>query len=225
MSELRQHASDAHDEKAIAKQIASALLEIDAVTLRPKDPFTWSSGMKSPIYCDNRLTISYPHVRRLIADGFTKRIQAMHPDVEVIAGTSTSGIPHAAWIAERMNLPMVYVRGSAKGHGKQNQVEGLLKAGQKTIVIEDLISTGGSAIKAAKAVKEAGGEVLCVAAIFTYELAAASRNFAEANLPYFCLSNFSTLIDEAVSMNRIDEEDMELLIKWRQNPESYQAGN
>lgn len=206
---------------SVAKDIAAALLEIHAVTLRPKQPFTWSSGLKSPIYCDNRLTISYPEVRRLIAKGFTKRIQDQYPDVQVLAGTSTSGIPHAAWVAEMMDLPMIYARGSVKGHGKQNQIEGLLKPGQKTVVIEDLISTGGSAIKAAEAVKQAGGEVLGVAAIFTYELNAASLNFEEAKVPCICLSNYSALIDVAVNTNRIDEEELALLTKWRQEPESY----
>lgn len=211
------------DEREIAKRIATALLDIDAVTLRPKQPFTWSSGLKSPIYCDNRLTISYPEVRHLIAKSFVQRIRDEYPEVEVIAGTSTSGIPHAAWVSDLMGLPMVYARGSAKGHGKQNQVEGKLNPGQKTVVIEDLISTGGSAIKAAEALREAGAEVLGIVAIFTYELAAAKSNFQSKDIPYISLSNYSTLIEVASNMNHIDNAELQLLKKWRENPESYSS--
>lgn len=209
------------DKQSVAREVATALLEIGAVTLRPKDPFTWSSGWKSPIYCDNRLTISYPKVRQLIASGFASHLREHYPDAEVIAGTSTSGIPHAAWVADLLDLPMVYARGSAKGHGKQSRVEGVLNPGQKTVVIEDLISTGGSAISAADAIREARGDVLGVAAIFTYEFEAAAQNMAKAKLPYFCLSNYSTLIEVAVQTKRIEEEDLQLLQRWRERPDSY----
>lgn len=139
----------------IPGRIAAYLLEIEAVALRPKQPFTWTSGIKSPIYCDNRLTMSYPEIREYIAESFAAVIREQYPDTEVIAGTATAGIPHAAWVAQKMNLPMAYIRDKAKGHGKENQIEGSIKPGQKVIVIEDLISTGGSSIKAFQAVKEA----------------------------------------------------------------------
>ena len=158
------------DDQRNARKIARLLLDIGAVSLRPEEPFVWSSGWKSPIYCDNRLTMSFPEVRSQIADMFAEEIRNRHADIEVIAGVATGGIPHAAWVADRLKLPMVYIRDKAKGHGKQNQIEGLLKPGSKTVVIEDLISTGGSSLRAARAVQEAGGEVLSVAAIFSYDL-------------------------------------------------------
>lgn len=204
-----------------AAAVAVKLLEIEAVTLRPQQPFTWSSGWKSPIYCDNRLTLSYPEVRSLIADQFVALIHAQFPGAEVIAGTSTAGIPHAAWVAERMDLPMVYIRDKAKGHGKQNKIEGRLAAGQKVVVIEDLISTGGSSLNAAAAVKEAGGEVLGVCAIFTYEFAKAAQAFEDAKLALYCLSDYSTLIQIALEKNRVQPEDADRLQQWRLNPESY----
>lgn len=166
-----------------AAQIAENLLEIGAVALRPHQPFTWTSGIKSPIYCDNRLTMSYPAIRDLIAESFAALIREAYPEAEVIAGTATAGIPHAAFAAQKLGLPMAYIRDKAKGHGKENQIEGLIKPGQKVVVIEDLISTGGSSLKAALAVREAGAEPLAVLAIFSYQLDKAVSAFAEAGIP------------------------------------------
>ncbi|WP_157796517.1 orotate phosphoribosyltransferase [Bacillus sp. FJAT-45037] len=202
------------------KQIAASLLDIEAVALEPTNPFTWSSGLKSPIYCDNRMTLSYPNVRRMIAAHFKEVIESQYPDAEVIAGTATAGIPHAAWVSELLNLPMVYVRGSAKGHGKQNQIEGKLQTGQKVVIIEDLISTGGSAIKAAEALREAGANVLGIAAIFTYELPIAEENFKKENLSTVALTTYSTLLAVARGRDTITEEELLKLEKWRQNPAS-----
>lgn len=205
------------DVSDLPKQLAKGLLSIGAVVLRPNDPFTWSSGMKAPIYCDNRLTMSHPIIRNRIATEFSELIAKTYPEVEVIAGTSTAGIPHAAWVAEKMNLPMVYVRDKAKGHGKQNLIEGDLKPGQKVVVIEDLISTGGSSLKAAIAVNEAGGKTLAVAAIFTYEMDKANENFAQHNIPLHTLSNYSALIDAALETGDIKQADIALLQAWREN--------
>jgi orotate phosphoribosyltransferase len=213
--------ADGVDGADLAERIARALLKIKAVSLSPKQPYTWTSGLKSPIYCDNRLTMSYPEVRRSIAEGFAALIREHYPAVEVIAGTATAGIPHAAWVAERMNLPMIYVRDKAKGHGKQNQIEGLLSAGQKVVVIEDLISTGGSSLKAAEAIRQAGGIVLGVAAIFTYEMETAAKAFQESAVPFRTLSNFSTLAKTALAQGYIGEDDMRLLESWKADPEQF----
>ncbi|SDY74758.1 orotate phosphoribosyltransferase [Evansella caseinilytica] len=202
-------------------KIAEALLSIGAVSLRPHDPFTWSSGMKSPIYCDNRLTMSFPDVRKEIIAHFVAMIQANYPEAEVIAGTATAGIPHAAWVADRLDLPMIYVRSKAKGHGKENLIEGALTAGKNVVVIEDLISTGGSSIQAAKAVQEAGGKVLAVASIFTYELAQGKAQFAQSGIPSLSLTTYTELLKEAVALGVISEEDRLLLEKWRENPQEW----
>lgn len=204
-----------------SEQVASYLLKIGAVALRPQEPFTWTSGIKSPIYCDNRLTMAYPEVRNYIADAFAQLITSQYPDAEVIAGTATAGIPHAAWVADKLNLPMAYIRDKAKGHGKQNQIEGLIAPGQKVVVIEDLISTGGSSIKAAQAVQEAGGEALAVLAIFSYELDRAVDAFAAAEMPLQSLSNYSTLIDVALAQGNIAPTDVELLKSWRNDPAAF----
>lgn len=204
-----------------SEQVASHLLEIGAVALRPQEPFTWTSGIKSPIYCDNRLTMAFPAVRNYIAEAFAELIRTSYPDAEVIAGTATAGIPHAAWVADKLGLPMAYIRDKAKGHGKQNQIEGLITPGQKVVVIEDLISTGGSSIKAAQAVQEAGGLPLAVLAIFSYELDRAVDAFAAAELPLQSLSNYSTLIDVALAQGKIAESDVALLQSWRQDPAAF----
>ncbi|MNE09833.1 Orotate phosphoribosyltransferase [compost metagenome] len=205
----------------IAKQVAESLLEIGAVALRPHQPFTWTSGIKSPIYCDNRLTMSYPEIRDLIAESFATVIRETYPDTEVIAGTATAGIPHAAFVAQKLDLPMAYIRDKAKGHGKENQIEGLIKSGQKVIVIEDLISTGGSSIKAAEAVREAGADPQAVLAIFSYQLDKAVNAFAEAGIPLQTLSSYTALIDVAVERGVIKSEDLELLKSWRQDPSAF----
>ena len=205
----------------LAKDIAASLLEIKAVALRPNDPFTWTSGIKSPIYCDNRLTMTYPEIREKVADGFVALINELYPDAEVIAGTSTAGIPHAAWVAQKMNLPMAYIRDKAKGHGKQNQIEGRVLPDQKVVVIEDLISTGGSSLKAALAVREAGAVPLAVLAIFTYQFQSAIDAFAEAGIPLQTISNYSALIEQAVSTGEIAQDDVAALQSWRANPQAY----
>lgn len=205
----------------IAEQIAKDLLSIEAVSLSPDEPFTWASGLKSPIYCDNRVTMSYPEVRRAIAQGLAAKIKEEFPNVEVIAGTATAGIPHAAWVAEILDLPMVYIRSKAKDHGRGNQIEGRITEGQKMVVIEDLISTGGSVLEAAAAAKREGADVLGVAAIFTYELAKGKKNFEEANTPLVTLTNYSTLIESALQENYINQEQLELLKKWRKYPENW----
>lgn len=207
----------------LARQIAEALLSIDAVALRPKEPFTWTSGIKSPIYCDNRLTLSYPDIREMIAEGFAQLIRTRFPETQVIAGTATAGIPHAAWVAQKLNLPMIYVRDKAKGHGKQNQIEGRLDEGNRVVVIEDLISTGGSSLNAAKAVNAAGGRTLSVLAIFSYQFASAEAAFREAGIPLLTLSHYSALVDTALRLNRIDPDDVAALQAWREQPDTYYA--
>lgn len=201
--------------------IAAKLLEIGAVALQPNEPFTWSSGLKSPIYCDNRLTLAYPDVRRTIADGLAELIRTHFPKADLIAGTATAGIPHAAWVSERLELPMCYVRSQAKAHGKGKQIEGQAEPGQRVVVIEDLISTGGSSLAAVRALKEAGCEVLGVAAIFTYGLEKAKQAFAEENLPAYTLTDYNTLIETAVRLGAVSEHDLATLRKWRENPEEW----
>lgn len=202
---------------ALERKIAKNLLDIEAVALRPNDYFTWTSGIKSPIYCDNRITMSYPAIRREIAAGMSEVIKAKFPEVEVVAGTATAGIPHAAWVSEVLDLPMVYVRDSAKKHGKTNQIEGRLLEGQKVVIIEDLISTGLSSLKVAKALEEAGAVVLGVVAIFSYELKKAQDAFAADKVKYHTLTNYNYLIEEAVASDYIKQEDVEKLLKWRNN--------
>lgn len=204
-----------------AKAIAKDLLEIEAVFLSPKAPFTWASGIKSPIYTDNRITISYPKVRKQIAEAFAKAIKAEFPDVEVIAGAATGGVPHAAWVAELLDLPMVYIRSKAKDHGKGNQIEGRIKPGQKMVIIEDLISTGGSVIATAEAAKREGANVLGVAAIFTYELPKGQANFEKAGVPYITLSNYSTLIEIAKEIGYVDQEELELLKRFKSDQTNW----
>ncbi|EMF0079883.1 orotate phosphoribosyltransferase [Enterococcus hirae] len=205
----------------IEKKIAKDLLAIEAVFLSPNEPFTWASGLKSPIYCDNRITMSYPKVRKAIAQGLAEKIKQAFPDVEVIAGTATAGIPHAAWVAEILDLPMVYIRSKAKDHGKGNQIEGRIFEGQKMVVIEDLISTGQSVLEATEAAKREGANVLGVAAIFTYELSAGEENFAKAELPLFTLTNYSVLIETALAEKYIDEAELALLKEWKKNPADW----
>ncbi|MGG6309959.1 orotate phosphoribosyltransferase [Paenibacillus macerans] len=207
--------------QSVEFKIAGSLLEIGAVALRPHQPFTWTSGIKSPIYCDNRLTMSYPAIRDQIAESFASLIREAYPDAEVIAGTATAGIPHAAFAAQKLGLPMAYIRDKAKGHGKENQIEGLIKPGQKVVVIEDLISTGGSSLKAALAVRDAGAEPLAVLAIFSYQLDKAVQAFAEADVPLQTLSNYTALIDVAIERGEIKPEDLALLQSWRQDPASF----
>ncbi|WP_371017453.1 orotate phosphoribosyltransferase [Pseudalkalibacillus sp. JSM 102089] len=202
------------------KSIAKALLEIEAVSLQPNNPFTWSSGLLSPIYCDNRLTLSYPKVRKEIARGLATMVKEKYPDAEVIAGTATAGIPHAAWVSDVLDLPMVYVRGSAKVHGKGNVIEGKVDDGQKVVVIEDLVSTGGSAIDAVKQLQSAGANVLGVAAIFTYGMKKGAEQFAAERIAWDTLTNFDELLTSAVETGMIEEREVQSLLHWRDNPSS-----
>ena len=204
--------------KDLSKKIAKGLLEIEAVFLKPDDPFTWASGIKSPIYCDNRLTLTAPKVRDEVEDGLAQIIKENYPEVEVLMGTSTAGIPHAAITADKMNLPMGYVRGSSKDHGRQNQIEGKIEKGQKVVVIDDLISTGGSVLDAVNALREAGAEILGIASIFTYGMKKSKERFEEANVKNVSLSNFDSLIEVAAEEGYIKQEDVQKLIKSRNNP-------
>lgn len=203
------------------RKIAEKLLDIKAVALNPNDPFTWSSGLRAPIYCDNRLTLSYPEVRKEIAAGLQAIILDKFPEAELIAGTATAGIPHAAWVSDIMELPMCYVRSKAKGHGKGKQIEGKADKGQKVVVVEDLISTGGSAITAVKALREAGCEVLGVAAIFTYQLEKGKEMLDEEKIEAYTLTDIEALTEVAVENGYIQEKDMKKLVEWRKDPEEW----
>lgn len=205
----------------LSRDIAKALLDIKAVTLSPLEPYTWASGLKSPIYCDNRITMSYPKIRRMIAQGFVDLIKEQFADVDYIVGTATAGIPQACFVAELLELPMAYVRPEPKGHGRSKQIEGFIPQGAKVVVIEDLISTGGSSIKAIKALEEEGIEVLGLLAIFTYELEKANVNIQDADINLKTLSNYSSLIEVAKENNTINEDEMALLQSWRKDPESF----
>lgn len=201
------------------KQIAEALLKIEAVTLSPENPYTWSSGLKSPIYCDNRLTLSHPEVRNLIVDALVEAIRPL--DVDVIAGTATAGIPHATLVADRLGLPLVYVRSSAKGHGKGNLIEGRFERGARVVVIEDLLSTGESSIKAARAVETAGGKVVKIQAIFSYSLNRLAINLLDSGLTADALTTLSDLLDVAVKKRIIREDEAASLRDWRTNPTGW----
>lgn len=199
------------------QHIARQLLSIGAVELRPHEPFTWASGVKSPIYCDNRLTMSYPSVRKEIAKGLAGLIEEFYPDCQVVAGTATAGIPHAAWVSDLLELPMVYVRSKAKEHGQGNMVEGRVEKGQKVVVVEDLISKGGSVLQAAEGLKAAGFDVLGIVAIFTYDLPQSIDAIREAGFTFHTLTNFPALVEEAIDSGAIREEDLPMLADWHEN--------
>jgi len=217
------------NEKVIALQekIARGLLSIGAVFLRPEEPFTWASGIKSPIYCDNRLTLTAPEVRTDVENGIVEIIKAEYPEAEVLMGTSTAGIAHAAISAHIMGMPMGYVRGGAKDHGRNNQIEGKLEPGQKVVVVEDLISTGGSCIEVVDALREAGAEVLGIASIFTYGMKRGLERLEAANVKNVSLTNFDVIARIAAQDGYIKEEDVARLIAFRNNPsdESWIGGN
>jgi len=206
----------------LANDIARDLLKIKAVYLKPEEPFTWASGIKSPIYTDNRVTLAYPETRTLIENGFVEKIRAEFPEVEVIAGTATAGIPHGAIIADKMNLPFAYIRSKLKDHGAGNQIEGRVAPGQKMVVIEDLISTGGSVLDAIAAAKHEGADVIGAAAIFTYELPKADKNFADAGVKLVTLSNYTELIHLAEQEGYINAEGLTLLKKFKDDQENWQ---
>lgn len=199
-------------------KIAKDLLKIQAVFLRPDEPFTWASGIKSPIYCDNRLTLTAPEVRDQVENGLMEVIRREYPYVEVLMGTSTAGIAHAAIVAHMMHLPMGYVRGGNKDHGRQNRIEGKLEKGQKVVVVEDLISTGGSVIDVVEALREAGAEVLGIASIFTYGMQKGLDRLAAAGVKNVSLSNFDVLVQVAAEKGYIRPEQVERLIRFRNNP-------
>lgn len=200
------------------EQIAVDLLKIHAVFLRPNEPFTWASGIKSPIYCDNRLTLSDVSVRQDVEQGLAETIQREYPDVETLMGTSTAGIAHAAITATLLNLPMGYVRGGAKDHGRQNQIEGKLLPGQKVVIVEDLISTAGSCIEVAQVLRQAGAEVLGIVSIFTYGMQKSLDRLHEAGLTNHSLSNLDTLVEVAAAEGYIADSDKQRLIRFRNNP-------
>ncbi|MDX8044959.1 orotate phosphoribosyltransferase [Gracilibacillus sp. S3-1-1] len=198
-----------------SKEIANALYEIEAIQIRPDRSFVWTSGIHSPIYCDNRLTMSYPKVRKQIVEQFAEIINGMDEKPDVIAGCATAGIPHAAWLADYLDLPMVYVRSKPKGHGKGNQIEGKVEKGDKVIVIEDLISTGGSSIDSALVLQDVGAEVLSVIAIFSYGLNKANNQFSDANIPFTTITNFDILAETLVEKEEITEAEKVDLLEWR----------
>lgn len=200
------------------KKIAKGLLDIKAVFLRPEDPFTWASGIKSPIYCDNRLTLTSPEVRNDVENGLVAKIRENYPDVEVLMGTSTAGIAHAAICGHIMGIPMGYVRSGNKDHGRQNKIEGKLEKGQKVVVVEDLISTGGSVIEVVESLREAGADVLGVVSIFTYGMKKGLERLEAANVKNVSLSNFDAVVEVAAETGYIKSDDKERLIAFRNNP-------
>lgn len=208
-------------DKDKALKIADFLLQIKAVKLQPASPFTWSSGWKSPIYCDNRKTLSYPLIRTSIRRTFSEQIVDAYGKPDVIAGVATGAIAIGALVAEEMGLPFIYVRSASKGHGLGNQIEGDYQSGQRVVVIEDLISTGGSSLKAVEALREGGLNVLGLTAIFTYGFEEAENNFKAANCPYFTLSNYDSMIDQALEQKYITETDISSLKEWRDDPKNW----
>lgn len=204
--------------KNFEKQVADQLLQIKAIKLSPANPFTWASGWKSPIYCDNRKTLSYPEVRTYIRAQFVRLIRENFPGVEVIAGVATGAIPHGMLVADAMKLPFVYVRSAPKDHGLENLIEGSLEPGQKVVVVEDLISTGSSSLRVAEALRNAGAEMLGMTAIFTYQFPVAEENFRKAGVKLLTLSNYSVLIEQALKTGFIDDSQLDSLREWRNNP-------
>ena len=209
------------EKKENGKRIAGKLLEISAIKLNLRDPYLWSSGWRSPIYCDNRLALSYPGVRNEIKSLLVAVIREEYPQVEAVAGVATAGIPQGALVADALNLPFLYVRSKPKGHGMENLIEGKITKGQKVVVLEDLVSTGGSSLKAVRALRETGFEVLGMAAIFTYGFALAETNFQEADVPLAYLSDYHFLLDEALDRGFISSEEMIELKAWRVDPEHW----
>ncbi|HPC97525.1 MAG TPA: orotate phosphoribosyltransferase [Bacteroidales bacterium] len=207
-----------------SKKIAEYLLQIKAIKLQPSNPFTWASGWKSPIYCDNRKTLSFPEVRSFIRDSFAAVIREHYPDAELIAGVATGAIAHGALVADKMQMPFIYVRSEAKSHGLGNQIEGFFTKGQKTVVVEDLISTGGSSLSAVKALRDAGCDVLGMTAIFTYGFEKAAAGFKEENCELYTLCDYSTLISAALGSGYIGESEVETLKKWRTDPANWGTG-
>jgi len=202
----------------IAKQVAKSLLQINAIILQPNNPFKWAAGWNSPIYCDNRKTLSYPEIRNYIRQGLAAIVKNHYKGANVIAGVATAGIPHGALVAEELGLPFIYVRSKAKEHGKQNQIEGYFEEGQSVVLVEDLISSGKSSLDAATTLKEAGMQVKGMVSIFTYGFDAATENFNNANCEYVPLCDYNTLLPEAIKSQYIEQADLSILKEWRKNP-------
>lgn len=208
-------------DETYSRELAKSLLDIDAVILRPNAPFTWASGWNSPIYCDNRLTLRYPELRTSISKKFSDFITQKFGDTDVITGTATAGIPHAAWVAQNLNKPMAYIRARAKSYGLGNQIEGGVDKGQSTIIIEDLISTGGSALSVAEALEFVGANVQAILSIFTYGFDKSTSKFKEKNIPLYTLTDYTTLIDVALEEGKVKPADLELLNNWRKSPATW----
>lgn len=205
----------------LAKEVASDLLKIGAIKLKPNEPFIWASGWKSPIYCDNRLSLSYPEIRSKIKTALSLAISKSFNGIDVIAGVATAGIPQGALVAEDLGLPFIYVRSKPKGHGLQNLIEGKLEKGQKVLLIEDLVSTGGSSLAAAKAIREAGGEVMGMAAIFTYGFPVAEDNFRKEGVKLIVLSDYYQLLEYAQDERMFENETLKVLMEWREDPGNW----
>lgn len=206
---------------SVAKEVARMLLEIGAIKLNLRKPYLWSSGWNSPIYCDNRLTLSFPEIRTFIKEELADAVEAAYPDLEAIAGVATAGIPQGALVADTLNIPFIYVRSKPKGHGLENLIEGKIKKRQKVVVLEDLVSTGGSSLKAAEALKSKGLNVLGMAAIFTYGFDIAAENFKSAKLSLITLSNYAEMLTVAMDQKIVREKDVIELKSWRVDPENW----
>lgn len=207
--------------ESIQVEVARKLLQIKTIKIQPANPFTWASGWKSPIYCDNRKILSYPETRTFICEKFVEVISRKYPDAEVIAGVATGAVAHGALVADRLGLPFVYIRPKPKDHGLENLIEGDLKPGQKVVIIEDLVSTGSSSLKAAEAVIHAGGDVMGMVAIFSYSFPKAKENFKKANIELTSLSRYQVLIEQALELGEISSEQVESLMIWREDPENW----
>tara|TARA_B100001250_G_scaffold371268_1_gene355968 strand:+ start:240 stop:881 length:642 start_codon:yes stop_codon:yes gene_type:complete len=206
----------------IAKQVAKSLLQINAIILQPENPFKWAAGWNSPIYCDNRKTLSYPEIRNYIKQGLSAIVKNHYKGANVIAGVATAGIPHGALVAEELGLPFIYVRSKVKNHGKQNQIEGHFEEGQSVILVEDLISSGKSSIESAKTLEKAGLNVKGIISIFTYGFDIANKNFKNADYQYISLCDFNTLLPQAIQQQYIYNEDLPILKKWKENPGKWE---
>lgn len=207
--------------KSRERQTAERLLQINAIQLNIQTPYTWASGWKSPVYCDNRKILSYPYAREFVKSELCNLIFETFPEAETLAGVATGGIPHGAMAADQLKLPFIYVRSKPKGHGLGNQIEGVLKKGSKVVVVEDLISTGGSSLEACKALQEAGADVVGLVAIFTYGFPVAEEAFKKAGIPFYTLSNYPEMIKEAQSRGLVSDDQMETLAAWRESPSTW----
>ncbi|NQY06849.1 MAG: orotate phosphoribosyltransferase [Flavobacteriaceae bacterium] len=208
-------------DKETAKKTAELLLQINAIKLQPSDPFTWASGWNSPIYCDNRITLSFPMVRTFLRENLAKQLTEVYGKPDVIAGVATGAIGIGALVAEELGLPFIYVRPKPKEHGRKNQIEGFLDSGQNVVVVEDLISTGGSSLTAAEVLKENGANVKGMIALFTYGFSISEENFEKANVQLHTLSDYENLIEQAIETNYVSEKDMDTLTSWRNDPSTW----